>query len=60
MYQEDMKMEYERQRSTEAAAKIRSELSAKYALILGGAKPSEIEELINEKTGEKFYTRVKR
>ena len=60
MDQQSMKKEYERRHSTEAAARIRSELDAKFALIVDGVKPSEIKELINEKTGEKFYTRIMR
>lgn len=59
MDQGSLKKEYERQHETEAAAALRRELQAKFSLIIGGAKPSQIGELVNERTGEKYYTRVK-
>lgn len=47
------------QREPEEVAALRRELQAKFSLIIGGAKPSQIGELVNERTGEKYYTRVK-
>lgn len=46
------------QREPEEAAALRRELQARFSLIIGGAKPSQIVELVNERTGEKYYTRV--
>lgn len=58
MDQASLKAAYEAQHTTEAAA-LRRELQAKFSLIIGGAKPSKICELVNAKTGEKYYTRAK-
>lgn len=59
MDQASLKAAYEAQHTTEAAAALRRELQAKFSLIIGGAKPSKICELVNAKTGEKYYTRAK-
>ena len=46
------------QREPEEVAALRRELQARFSLIIGGSKPSQIVELVNERTGEKYYTRV--
>ena len=59
MDQASLKTEYDRNHSTGSAERIHREMKAKLALIVGGAKPSEIVCLKNEKTGGEFYTRKK-
>lgn len=59
MDQAQLKAIYEASHSSDKTKDNFSELSQKLSLIVGGAKLSEIQCLINEKTGEKYYTRCK-
>lgn len=59
MDQAQLKAIYEASHSSDKTKDNFSELSQKFALIVGGAKLSEIKCLTNEQTGEKYYTRCK-
>ena len=59
MEQEQLQALYEASHATETTKANLCELSQKLALIVGGAKLSEIKCLKNAKTGELFYTRCK-
>ena len=59
MDQAQLKAIYEASHSSGKTTANFSELTQKLALIVGGAKLSEIRCFINEKTGEKYYTRCK-
>ena len=59
MDQSQLKAIHEASRSSGKTKENFSELSQKFALIVGGAKLTEIQCLINEKTGKKYYTRCK-
>lgn len=59
MDQAQLKAIYEASHSSGKTKDNFSELSQKLTLIVGGAKLTEIQCLINEKTGEKYYTRCK-
>ena len=59
MDQAQLKAIYEASHSSAGTKANFDDLSKKLALIVGGAKLTEIQCLINEKTGEKYYTRCK-
>ena len=59
MDQRSLKVEYDREHTTDASARVRHEIRNKLSLIADGAKPSEIIYFVNEKTGERFYARKK-
>ena len=59
MDQAQLKAIYEASNPSDKTKANFNELSKKLALIVGGAKLSEIQCLKNEKTGELYYTRCK-
>ena len=54
--QEELRQLYEQQHSNDAAIKCRRKIEAQFASLIGsGHKSTEVDCMINETTGKKFY-----